>query len=266
MDENEIEYGGSNLESDRDERRKKGSKKATARKKKESDKMNAKNNSDSKPVRRKKQSEREGDPKEKEEGQRQSAVRPKGKKSSKAQAKEDLDLTEEKAVQQLKQSDDAIIYNETPNNNSVSVNIPIQEAGSQDDPKSTPIENEQEVSTELTLRQEGENNAIHVDALGYSGEFLNGIYSGKGAYVWPNGDRYIGDFKDGKRHGSCVYSFANGDVFNGKYKDDMKFGKGRYLYANGDIFEGTYLVCFFFSFSNFSILSINFNSRNHRMI
>jgi hypothetical protein len=103
------------------------------------------------------------------------------------------------------------------------------------------------------------------DAEGYSGDMRDGVYAGKGTYVWPNGDRYVGEFRDGKRHGKCVYAFANGDLFNGKYKDDSKYGKGRYIYgkyflifkndcyvlgiilnftlsANGDVFDGTYLV------------------------
>ena len=81
----------------------------------------------------------------------------------------------------------------------------------------------------IIVEEDGNNNKNQ--DTGYFGDMRDGVYSGKGTYVWPNGDRYVGEFRGGNRHGKCVYSFANGDVFNGKYKDDTKYGKGRYLYG-----------------------------------
>jgi len=35
----------------------------------------------------------------------------------------------------------------------------------------------------------------------YEGEWENGIYDGKGTFLWPNGSKYIGTWKDGFENG-----------------------------------------------------------------
>lgn len=43
--------------------------------------------------------------------------------------------------------------------------------------------------------------------------------SGKGVYIYGNGDRYEGEFKDGVFHGEGTYFFADGTVQSGKFED-----------------------------------------------
>lgn len=102
----------------------------------------------------------------------------------------------------------------------------------------------------------------------YEGDFVNNLFEGKGTIEWVGGsewkgDKYIGDFKTGKRSGRGKYLYADGDwyegdfidgLFNGvgtmSYKDGSKYsggykkglrnGKGKYTYANGTIEEGDF--------------------------
>lgn len=50
-----------------------------------------------------------------------------------------------------------------------------------------------------------------VDAEGYA--------SGKGIYIWDNGERYEGDFSAGERNGYGVFIKRNGERYEGKFVD-----------------------------------------------
>ena len=75
----------------------------------------------------------------------------------------------------------------------------------------------------------------------YTGDYKDGKQTGKGTYVFDNGDKYTGDFKDGKRHGKGTYFFKNGDKYTGDYKDGKRHGKGTFEFHYGDKYTGEYL-------------------------
>jgi hypothetical protein len=39
------------------------------------------------------------------------------------------------------------------------------------------------------------------DGSSYEGDWNQGNFEGKGAYLWSDGCKYVGQYSDGKRHG-----------------------------------------------------------------
>lgn len=68
----------------------------------------------------------------------------------------------------------------------------------------------------------------------YTGAMEKGQMHGKGALVYPNGEKYEGDFQHGKRHGYGVYSYADGGRFEGEWVDDKVHGRGVSIYSSGN--------------------------------
>jgi S1-C subfamily serine protease len=68
----------------------------------------------------------------------------------------------------------------------------------------------------------------------YYGEWQYGKRTGKGLYMWPNGDQYIGNLLENKHHGTGEYKYNNGDQYIGEWKNNVKDGKGIYTWADGD--------------------------------
>ena len=68
----------------------------------------------------------------------------------------------------------------------------------------------------------------------YTGAMEKGQMHGKGALVYPNGEKYEGDFQHGKRHGYGVYSYADGGRFEGEWVDDKVHGRGVSVYSSGN--------------------------------
>jgi hypothetical protein len=60
----------------------------------------------------------------------------------------------------------------------------------------------------------------------YEGDFKQGNKSGRGVYIWSNGDRYEGGFLDDRMNGMGVYNFVDGSTYVGEYKSDKKNGYG----------------------------------------
>lgn len=61
----------------------------------------------------------------------------------------------------------------------------------------------------------------------YRGKFKEGYPSGKGTYVWANGDQYTGDWKDGKRNGEGVLTLKTPDgdsIVDGLWENDQYMG------------------------------------------
>jgi hypothetical protein len=67
----------------------------------------------------------------------------------------------------------------------------------------------------------------------FIGEFKNGQATGKGIYIFENGDKYVGDFKNMKKHGQGLYTFIDGRKMEGKYENDIKVGKFIYYSKDG---------------------------------
>ena len=77
---------------------------------------------------------------------------------------------------------------------------------------------------------------------GYSGSFISGTHTGKGKYVWTNGDVYSGDFVDGLLCGKGTLRFSDGDCYKGEFRNDQFHGKGTYIWASGMMYEGTFYL------------------------
>ena len=75
---------------------------------------------------------------------------------------------------------------------------------------------------------------LRLAAMLYTGAMEKGQMHGKGALVYPNGEKYEGDFQHGKRHGFGVYSYSDGGRFEGEWVDDKVHGRGVSVYASGN--------------------------------
>jgi hypothetical protein len=75
----------------------------------------------------------------------------------------------------------------------------------------------------------------------YVGDWVRGVKTGKGCYVWSNGDRYEGEFNEGVREGRGTLFAATGDIYTGEWADNELngFGKGRRVC--GITYDGEYL-------------------------
>jgi hypothetical protein len=76
-------------------------------------------------------------------------------------------------------------------------------------------------------------------------EWKSGLSSGKGIYIWANGDIYVGDFSQGNwGHASYskealgIFLWANGDRYIGQFKYSRRSGEGVLIKKNGDRIEG----------------------------
>lgn len=74
----------------------------------------------------------------------------------------------------------------------------------------------------------------------YEGDFLENNITGKGIYIWGNGDKFSGDFYNGKMHGYGEYEWKDGNKYIGDYKHNIKEGRGKFYWTNGRIYEGEF--------------------------
>ena len=65
-------------------------------------------------------------------------------------------------------------------------------------------------------------------------------YTGKGTYIFPNGDKYVGSFEDGYRHGKGVFTWTNGARYKGDFIKDQMEGKGSIVSPDGDKYVGEF--------------------------
>lgn len=65
-----------------------------------------------------------------------------------------------------------------------------------------------------------------------------GTLTGRGMYLWANGDLYEGSFVEGKPHGKGTFRYSNGGVYSGFFKNGKYHGRGKMQYSNGDVYEG----------------------------
>ncbi|MBE0613180.1 MAG: hypothetical protein IH604_05895 [Burkholderiales bacterium] len=77
----------------------------------------------------------------------------------------------------------------------------------------------------------------------YRGEFHAGRKHGKGAKIWPSGDRYEGEFVADRKEGSGTYTWSPrgrsaGERYSGAYLNDRRHGYGVYVWPSGDRYEG----------------------------
>ncbi len=78
----------------------------------------------------------------------------------------------------------------------------------------------------------------------WNGNCINGFASGKGTLQWyENGkktDVVIANFHNGKKTGKGKYIYANGDIYEGDYLNGKKQIKGKYTWLNGSFYIGRY--------------------------
>ncbi len=98
------------------------------------------------------------------------------------------------------------------------------------------------VSTQLVALPINKNKQVLLpDSALYEGDYLNGMFHGKGKLVWRNGNIYTGEFYEGLMHGHGKMKFGQGDVYIGSFKDGDWNGRGQLKYFAGDSYEGNFL-------------------------
>jgi hypothetical protein len=60
--------------------------------------------------------------------------------------------------------------------------------------------------------------------LSYTGDFVKGIFHGRGTLKYRDGTVYEGDWVDGKKHGQGTMTYKNGNVDNGVWNNDVFVG------------------------------------------
>jgi hypothetical protein len=75
----------------------------------------------------------------------------------------------------------------------------------------------------------------------YEGRYDEGKKSGKGDFLFPNGDFFRGNFdRDMKEGFGILISFSKNFVYKGDFKLDNVHGQGICLLSNGMVIEGYY--------------------------
>ena len=89
----------------------------------------------------------------------------------------------------------------------------------------------------------------------YSGNYKNGLYSGKGRLEFKDGSVYEGQFENNKMHGFGKIFFKDGSIYQGNFKNNLRDGTGlsrkkdgsqqRVVYQKGkfkDVFTEDYTI------------------------
>ena len=74
----------------------------------------------------------------------------------------------------------------------------------------------------------------------YQGSFLNGLFHGKGIYIWPIQKTYDGYWINGKMNGEGKFTYPNGSYYEGKFIKGKKCGLGKYKWDNDKYYEGNW--------------------------
>ena len=74
----------------------------------------------------------------------------------------------------------------------------------------------------------------------YHGGVENGVPSGLGILILPNGNKYVGGWEDGRRNGQGTFTTSNGSKYEGEWKNGERHGQGTHTYPDGSMYEGVY--------------------------
>jgi len=74
----------------------------------------------------------------------------------------------------------------------------------------------------------------------YEGEFHRGMMQGNGRLTTPYGFRYQGEFAQGQPHGRGTMEFTDGAIYIGAVEQGNMQGQGTLTYANGNLYEGEF--------------------------
>ena len=72
----------------------------------------------------------------------------------------------------------------------------------------------------------------------FQGQFLNGVFHGKGVYNWANNKTYNGNWANGKMNGKGKFTYPDGSYYEGEFVNGKKCGFGLYKWENDKYYEG----------------------------
>ena len=75
------------------------------------------------------------------------------------------------------------------------------------------------------VREMGKEHKFIRMEINMSGNWLQGIRSGKGSQKYLNGDNYVGNWEKGERNGFGIYTDSKGNIFEGNWKNNLKNGE-----------------------------------------
>jgi hypothetical protein len=74
----------------------------------------------------------------------------------------------------------------------------------------------------------------------YEGEWKDGLFHGRGSFIYPGGSKYVGQYFQGRRHGRGVFTFANGAEYSGDWDNDSRNGRGTFFGDDGRKYVGEF--------------------------
>ena len=92
----------------------------------------------------------------------------------------------------------------------------------------------------LTVKKNGYGKWKSSNKCYYEGYFVNGVMSGEGFMIDPNGNYYKGTILIGKADGYGEYIRSDGSKLSGQWKNDLMNGKGKEIFEGGN-YEGDYI-------------------------
>ncbi len=108
--------------------------------------------------------------------------------------------------------------------------------------KSTVLENGDYYSGDwVEGRFSGNGTYTYSDSKTYEGQWRNGEKNGYGIMTWPNGDVYDGYWLDDKRSGEGTQTYADGRKYIGNWVESVMTGSGTYYYSDGSSFVGEWV-------------------------
>ena len=75
----------------------------------------------------------------------------------------------------------------------------------------------------------------------YVGEWHQDRMSGRGRFLFHNGDAFEGVFANGEAHGPGLLTFSDGHRYEGEFVDGKRKGRGMLSMRSGEVFVGTWL-------------------------
>lgn len=88
---------------------------------------------------------------------------------------------------------------------------------------------------------EGQGRMSWANGDSYDGEFLAGLFHGKGKFVSEHSGTYTGDYVRGYMEGRGVLTYPGGNRYEGEFVANQFEGKGRLVYTTGDIYQGDFI-------------------------
>jgi hypothetical protein len=82
---------------------------------------------------------------------------------------------------------------------------------------------------------------ISGNVIRYAGNFVNGMYNGKGTMIFNNGAFLTGTWKNGKLNGKGTNLTAEGSLYIGDFLNGLKNGQGTLFFKDNKVVKGNFL-------------------------